>query len=103
MYQPQQLSFADAEYANKGKVTRREKFLSQLEALLPWPLMIAVIAPHYASGKGPGHKPFLLNAMLHVHVAQIVYNYSDPGISMGHMWKTRCTRLSRCDAFAVSA
>ncbi len=35
MNEPQQLSFADAEYANKGKVTRREKFLDQLNALLP--------------------------------------------------------------------
>jgi transposase, IS5 family len=80
MNQPQQHSFADAEYAHKGKVTRREKFLEQLEGLLPWSLMVAVIEPHYASGKGRGRKPFPLNAMLHVHVAQIVYNYSDPGM-----------------------
>ena len=80
MEQYQQLSFADAEYANKGKCTRREKFLNQLEELLPWSVMRAVIEPHYASGKGCGRKPFALNAMLHVHVAQIVYNYSDPGM-----------------------
>ena len=80
MEQYQQLSFADAEYANKGKVTRREKFLDQLEGLLPWPAMMAVIEPHYATGKGRGRKPFALKAMLHVHVAQIVYNYSDPGM-----------------------
>jgi IS5 family transposase len=36
----QQLSFADAEYANKGKVTRREKFLAQLEELIPWSVML---------------------------------------------------------------
>ncbi|WP_150050599.1 IS5 family transposase [Methylomonas rhizoryzae] len=40
--------------------------------------MCAVIEPRYASGKGRGRKPFALNAMQHVHVAQIVYNYSDP-------------------------
>ena len=80
MDQYQQLSFADVEYANKGKVTRREKFLDQLEALLPWPVMLAVIQPHYASGQGRGRKPFPLSTMLHVHVAQIVYNYSDPGM-----------------------
>ena len=80
MEQNQQLSFADVEYANKGKVTRREKFLAQLETLLPWSRMRVVIEPHYATGKGRGRKPFALNAMLHVHVAQIVYNYSDPGM-----------------------
>lgn len=80
MEQYQQLTFADVEYANKGKVTRREKFLNQLEDLLPWQVMIAVIEPYYAPGKGRGRKAFPLNAMLHVHVAQIVYNYSDPGM-----------------------
>ncbi|WP_445368195.1 hypothetical protein ACH5Y9_01125 [Methylomonas sp. BW4-1] len=85
MEQYQQLSFADVEYANKGKVTRREKFLNQLDGLLPWSVMRAVIEPHYDSGKGCGRKPFALNAMLHVHVhvAQIVYSYSDPGIPKG--------------------
>ena len=76
----QQISFADAEYANKRKVTRREKFLDQLEGLLPWQAMLAVIEPYYAQGKGRGRKPFPLDSMLRVHVAQIVYNYSDPGM-----------------------
>ena len=76
----QQLSFADAEYAHKGKVTRREKFLDQLNGLLPWQSMMAVIAPHYALGKGRGRKAFPLESMLRAHVAQIVYNYSDPGL-----------------------
>ncbi len=76
----QQMSFADAEYANKGKVTRREKFLDQLDGLLPWQAMIDVIEPHYAPGNGRGRKPFALELMLRAHVAQIIYNYSDPGM-----------------------
>jgi IS5 family transposase len=43
--------------------------------LLPW----AVIAPHYTPGLR-GRKPFPLDSMLRAHVAQIVYNYSDPGM-----------------------
>ena len=73
MNEPQQLSFADIEYANKGKVTRREKFLDQLEGLLPWLVMMAVIEPHYASGTGRGRKPFPLNTMLHVHMEDALY------------------------------
>lgn len=75
-----QLSFADAEYAAKGRVTRREKFLDQLNGLLPWQAMMSVIEPHYAQAKGRGRKPYPLEVMLHVHVAQMVYNYSDPGM-----------------------
>ncbi len=44
-------------------------------------------------GKGRRRKPFALNGMLHVHVAQIVYNYSDPGMearfcSFGIFWNS---------------
>lgn len=46
MDQLKQLSFAGAEYASKGKITRREKFLDQLSTLLPWKQMKAVIEPH---------------------------------------------------------
>jgi IS5 family transposase len=35
MEQYEQLSFTDAEYNNKGKVMRREKFLNQQGHLLP--------------------------------------------------------------------
>ena len=42
--------------------------------------MMAVIEPHYAQGKGRGRKAFPLDSMLHLHVAQIVYNYSDPSM-----------------------
>ncbi len=76
----QQLSFADAEYAHKGKVTRREKFLDQLNGLLPWQSMMAVIAPHYALGRGRGRKAFPLESM-----------------------KMRFMKLNHCAVFAVSA
>ncbi|MEY3121517.1 MAG: hypothetical protein RI993_342 [Pseudomonadota bacterium] len=42
--------------------------------------MIDVIEPHYAPGNGRGRKPFALESMLRAHVAQIIYNYSDPGM-----------------------
>ena len=32
----QQLSFAQAEYAGKKKVTRRERFLGEMEQVVPW-------------------------------------------------------------------
>lgn len=40
-----QSRFAQAEFAGKQKVTRREEFLARMEAILPWAQLLAVIAP----------------------------------------------------------
>ena len=45
-----QTSFAQAEFAGKKKITRREKFLARMEAVVPWARLLAVIAPHYPTG-----------------------------------------------------
>ncbi|TBV94337.1 IS5/IS1182 family transposase, partial [Azotobacter chroococcum] len=42
-----QLSFADAEYAGKRKQTRRERFLLEMDQVVPWSGLIALIEPHY--------------------------------------------------------
>jgi IS5 family transposase len=42
-----QPSFSQAEFADKKKITRREKFLTRMEALIPWPKLLAVIEPFY--------------------------------------------------------
>jgi IS5 family transposase len=42
-----QLSFSDAEYAGKRKQTRREKFLAEMEQVVPWKALLAVIEPVY--------------------------------------------------------
>jgi IS5 family transposase len=42
-----QRSFASAEYALKKKRTRREKFLAEMERVVPWSRLIAVIEPLY--------------------------------------------------------
>ena len=44
---PQQLSFSQAEYAGKKKQTRRDQFLAEMEQLVLWERLLAVIAPHY--------------------------------------------------------
>jgi len=40
-----QISFAQAEHQNKKKVTRRERFLAQMEAMLPWHQLIDEVDP----------------------------------------------------------
>jgi IS5 family transposase len=42
-----QMSFADAEYAGKRKQTRRERFLIEMDQVVSWKGLIALIEPHY--------------------------------------------------------
>ena len=42
-----QMSFSDFEYAGKRKQTRRERFLAEMEQVVPWSGLVALIEPHY--------------------------------------------------------
>lgn len=39
--------FFQAKFATKKRTTRREKFLTRMEALIPWTKLLAIIAPFY--------------------------------------------------------
>lgn len=41
-----QISFSEAEFSGKKRVTRRERFLSEIERVVPWQKLLDVIAPH---------------------------------------------------------
>lgn len=51
-----QLSFSDAEHAGKRKQTRREVFLGEMEQVVPWLALLALIEPHYPK-MGRGRHP----------------------------------------------
>ena len=72
-----QLTFAEAEYAIKKRKTRREKFLEQLDVLIPWQKLKQEVSKGYSKG-GPGRPPYPLETMLRIHIMQLVYNLSDP-------------------------
>ena len=72
-----QLSFSEAEYSNKKRTTRRERFLSRMDDLIPWSALESKLLPHYPV-KGNGRPPYPLGAMLRVHCMQLFYNLSDP-------------------------
>jgi len=74
-----QPAFPSLRDAMKKKVTRREKFLSEMDAVVPWGRLLALIAPHYPKG-GPkgGRPPMPLETMLRVYFLQCWYALSDP-------------------------
>ena len=55
-------SFAEAEYAGKKKQTRRDKFLAEMEQAVPWPRLVARLAPLYPKGER-GRPPIGLERM----------------------------------------
>ena len=77
-----QISFAQAEHQNKKKVTRRERFLAQMEALVPWQRLIDALSPSYfpnAAGKR-GRPPIGLERMLRVYFLQQWYALADEAL-----------------------
>ncbi|HQT39227.1 MAG TPA: IS5 family transposase [Acidocella sp.] len=74
------MSFTDAELTLKKKQTRRERFLAQLDELIPWADLLAVIEPHYPRSGSRGRQPIGLEVMLRIHLVQLAYNYSDPAM-----------------------
>ena len=46
----QHTSFASAEYGGKKRRTRRERFLMEVNSVVPWARLEALIEPHYAKG-----------------------------------------------------
>ncbi len=74
-----QLSFGDAEYASKKKRTKREIFLAEMDAVVPWGPLVALIEPYYPVA-GNGRHPYPLAIMLRVHLMQNWFGLSDPGM-----------------------
>jgi transposase, IS5 family len=74
-----QISFTDAEFTSKKRKTRREKFLEEMEKVVPWQELEAVIEAHYSKA-GNGRRPYPLSTMLRIHVMQHWYNMGDPAM-----------------------
>ncbi len=75
-----QLSFASLDYASKKKRTKRDVFLAEMAAIVPWAMLEGLIEPHYPKlGPQGGRRPFPLPTMLRIYCLQQWYNLSDPG------------------------
>jgi len=75
-----QLSFASLDFAGKKKRTKRDVFLAEMTAVVPWAALEALIEPHYPkAGSNGGRRPFPIAVMLRIYCLQQWYNLSDPG------------------------
>jgi IS5 family transposase len=74
-----QITFASLAYQEKKKLTRRDKFLMEMDEIIPWEELEGVVAPHYPRGR-KGRPPMPLRTMLRIYCMQQWFGYSDPGM-----------------------
>lgn len=77
----QQMSLAAPVFVKKERVTRQQKFLAEMERVVPWAELLALIVPHYGGGSAKGGRPPVpLLTMLRIHFMQQWFNLSDPSM-----------------------
>jgi len=72
-----QRTFAGLAWSKKGKVTRRERFLGEMNAVIPWKRLLKLIEPHYPKA-GKGRHPHDMERMLRIYFMQQWFDLSDP-------------------------
>ena len=76
-----QMTLAAAADASAGferfrKPTRRDAFLAQMQTIVPWGRLVALIEPHHPK-PGNGRPPIGLERMLRIHLLQHWFNLAD--------------------------
>jgi IS5 family transposase len=75
----QQSLASQAVFEKYGRKSRRELFLDEMEQVVPWSALEALVRPHYAKA-GNGRQPVGLSIMLRTYFVQQWFNLSDPGV-----------------------
>ena len=75
-----QRTLADEGFEKFRKPTRRERFLNEMEQIIPWRDLCKVIKPFYPKPQGAGRPPVGLERMLRIHFLQHWFNLSDPAV-----------------------
>jgi transposase, IS5 family len=73
----EQRTFSSLAWSQKGKVTRRERFLAEMDGVIPWARLLALIEPHYPK-PGLGRRPLGMETMLRIYFLQQWFDLSDP-------------------------
>ena len=72
-------SFSQAEYAGKKKATRRDRFLGEMELVVPWARLVERLRPLYPKGER-GRPPIGLERMLRLYFLQQWYGLADEAL-----------------------
>jgi len=74
----QQQTFAEASFEQYRKPTRRERFLTEMERVIPWGELAAILEPFYPKPEGAGRPPMGVERMLRIQFLQHWFTLSDP-------------------------
>src|SRR5215831_14708731 len=74
-----QTTLAAAGFERYAKTTRRAAFLDEMERVVPWPALCALIASYYPKA-GNGRPPIGMERMLRIYFLQQWFNLSDPEV-----------------------
>jgi len=72
-------SFSQVEYAGKKKQTRRDKFLAEMDVVVPWARLVERLRPLYPKGER-GRPPIGLERMLRIYFLQQWYGLADEAL-----------------------
>lgn len=75
----EQMSLASTGFELVTKRTRKREFLDEMNLVIPWSELLALIAPHAPAGK-TGRPPFASEVMLRIHLLQQFFGHSDPAM-----------------------
>lgn len=75
-----QQTLADASFERYRKPTRRERFLAEMEQVIPWRELCGAIEPFYPKAEGAGRPTVGLERMLRIYFLQHWFNLSDPAV-----------------------
>jgi|TARA_R110000851_G_C13000744_1_gene558285 IS5 family transposase len=74
-----QLSLASG-FEVSSKRTRKRVFLEEMDRVVPWRELVALIEPHYWGKASTGRPPFPCELMLRIHFLQQWFGHSDPAM-----------------------
>jgi transposase, IS5 family len=75
-----QITLAEAGFEAYRNATKREQFLAEMERVVPWSALVALIEPVYPKALGAGRPPIELVRMLPIYFQRHWYDLSDLGV-----------------------
>ena len=98
----QQTLASQSSFEKHGRKSKRELFLDQMEQVVPWSALLALVEPHYPRA-GNGRQPVGLAIMLRTYFLQQWFNLSDPGMEEAFYESPVLRRLAGVDLGAAAA